>query len=49
MLRDRQTDGRMDRRKKWHIEVGAPPKKTLVTVTTTYSEELLNLVAVTKT
>ena len=21
-----QTDGRTDRRKKWHIEVGAPPK-----------------------
>ena len=24
MVRDRQMDGR----KKWHIEVGAPPKKT---------------------
>ena len=23
---DRQTDERTDRRKKWHIEVGAPPK-----------------------
>ena len=25
---DRLTDGWMDRQKKWHIEVGAPPKKT---------------------
>ena len=24
---DERTDGRMDGRKKWHIEVGTPPKK----------------------
>ena len=29
MLRDRRTDGQMDGQKKWHIEVGAPPKKLL--------------------
>ena len=27
--RDGQTDGRTDGRKKWHIEVGAPPKNKL--------------------
>ena len=26
---DRRTDGQTDRRKKWHIEVGAPPKKQI--------------------
>ena len=26
MLRDGQMDGRIDGQKKWHIEVGAPPK-----------------------
>ena len=26
MVRDRRMDGRMDRQKKWHIEVSAPPK-----------------------
>ena len=25
----RQTDGQIDGRKKWHIEVGAPPKKSV--------------------
>ena len=27
MLRNRQMDRWMDRQKKWHVEVGAPPKK----------------------
>ena len=27
MMHDRRMDRRTDRRKKWHIEVGAPPKK----------------------
>ena len=26
MVRDGQMDGQMERRKKWHIEVGAPAK-----------------------
>ena len=27
MMCDKQTDGQMDGQKKWHIEVGTPPKK----------------------
>ena len=27
MVHNRQMDGQTDGRKKWHIEVGAPPKK----------------------
>ena len=28
-VRDRRTDGRTDGRKKWHTEVGAPPKNPI--------------------
>ena len=29
---DRQMDGWMDGRKKWHIEVGAPPKNSFISI-----------------
>ena len=35
---DGWTDRRTDRRKKWHVEVGVPPKKVM----NSYQEKLLN-------
>lgn len=39
---DRETDGQMDRQKKWHIEVCAPPKtvNTVVLTAETFMAEI---------
>ena len=38
MVRDRRTDRQTDQRKKWHIEVGAPPKNQKQMIMSTWVE-----------
>ena len=42
MEHDRRTDGRMDRQKKWHTEVSAPPENLVVQTFLSGSEDLIN-------
>ena len=46
------TDGRMDRQKNWHREVGSPPKKEIfvnfyitITIVTKFEDEIVNNMA----